>query len=145
MGEAVVSNQPLLSNSPSTILQAPAFTPTPHSKIAFNEGFRANQYVAAGIMPIVPLSKSLHLRFEGYGFLPIRPIHHALSSEGLSNEHVRYGKPFETFRYMGEAALVLNLPFISVSLFANGYSYPKNDFNFGLNIGFLLFQPGFME
>ena len=46
---------------------------------------------------------------------------------------------------MGEAALVLNLPFISVSLFANGYSYPKNDFNVGLNIGFLLFNPSFVE
>ena len=145
MGEAVVSNKHLLSNYTSTILQAPAFTPTPHSKIAFNESFRANQYVAAGIMPIVPLGKSLHLRLEGYGFLPIRPIRRTSTLDDLSDENVRYGKPFETFRYMGEAALVLNLPFISVSLFANGYSYPKKDFNIGLNIGFLLFNSNFTE
>ena len=145
MGEAVLSSKNLLSNYTSTILQAPAFTPTPHSKIAFNEGFRANQYVAAGVMPVFTLSKSLHLRLEGYGFLPIHPIRRDLSSDGIVGEHVRYGKAIETFRYMGEAALVLNLPFISVSLFANGYSYPKNDFNVGLNIGFLLFNPGFIE
>ncbi|PNE26248.1 patatin [Tannerella sp. oral taxon 808] len=145
MGEAVVSNKHLLSNYTSTILQAPAFTPTPHSKIAFNENFRANQYVAAGIMPIIPLGKSLHLRLEGYGFLPIRPIRRTSTLDDLSDENVRYGKPFETFRYMGEAALVLNLPFISVSLFANGYSYPKKDFNIGLNIGFLLFNSNFTE
>ena len=145
MGEAVVSNKHLLSNYTSTILQAPTFTPTPHSKIAFNESFRANQYVAAGIMPIVPLGKSLHLRLEGYGFLPIRPIRRTSTLDDLSDENVRYGKPFETFRYMGEAALVLNLPFISVSLFANGYSYPKKDFNIGLNIGFLLFNSNFTE
>ena len=46
---------------------------------------------------------------------------------------------------MGEAALVLNLPFVFVSLFANGYSYPKNDFNVGSNIDFLIFSPGFLE
>ena len=96
-------------------------------------------------MPVFTLSKSLHLRLEGYGFLPIHPIRRDLSSDGIVGEHVRYGKAIETFRYMGEAALVLNLPFISVSLFANGYSYPKNDFNVGLNIGFLLFNPGFIE
>jgi len=96
-------------------------------------------------MPIVTLGKSLHLRFEGYGFLPLHPIQRTLASDAFTGERVRYGKTVETFRYMGEAALVLNLPFISVSLFANGYSYPKNDFNVGLNIGFLLFNPSFVE
>ena len=145
MGEAVLSSKNLLSNYTATVLQAPAFTPTPHSKITFNEGFRANQYVAIGVMPIVTLGKSLHLRFEGYGFLPFHPIQRTLASDAFTGERVRYGKTVETFRYMGEAALVLNLPFISVSLFANGYSYPKNDFNVGLNIGFLLFNPSFVE
>ena len=46
---------------------------------------------------------------------------------------------------MGEAALVLHLPFASVSLYANGYSYPKNNFNFGINIGYLIFNPKMLD
>ena len=46
---------------------------------------------------------------------------------------------------MGEAALVLHLPFASISLYANGYSYPSKNFNFGLNIGYLIFNPKMLD
>jgi NTE family protein len=42
---------------------------------------------------------------------------------------------------MGEIALVIQLPFASISAYANGYSHPKNNFNFGVNIGYLIFNP----
>lgn len=145
MAEALFSSKNLMSNYTASILQAPAFTPTPHSKITFNEGFRSNQYVAAGIMPVFTFNDMLHLRIEGYGFLPLYPIEKERFIPEPYTDIPRYGKMIQTFRYMGEAALVLNLPFVSVSLFANGYSYPKNDFNVGLNIGFLIFNPGFLE
>lgn len=46
---------------------------------------------------------------------------------------------------MGEAAVVLQLPFLCISLYANGYSYPKENFNFGLNIGYLIFNPKMLD
>lgn len=49
------------------------------------------------------------------------------------------------FNYMGEAAVVLQLPFLCISLYANGYSYPKENFNFGLNIGYLIFNPKMLD
>lgn len=148
IGEAVLSSKNLLSNYTVSLLQAPAFTPTPHSKIVFNEGFRANQYAAVGIIPIFTFNKLLHLRLEGYGFLPVYPIEKKTYPVKKINTYLdppRYGKMIRNFRYMGEIALVYNLPFASVSLFANGYSYPKNNFNVGLNIGFLIFNSGFLE
>ena len=145
MAEALLSSKNLMSNYTASILQAPAFAPTPHSKITFNEGFRSNQYVAAGIIPVFTFNEMLHLRIEGYGFLPLYPIEKEQFIPEPYTDIPRYGKMIQTFRYMGEAALVLNLPFVSVSLFANGYSYPKNDFNVGLNIGFLIFNPRFLE
>ena len=56
-----------------------------------------------------------------------------------------YGKFLHSFKYMGEAALVLQLPFASISLYANGYSYPAKNFNFGLNIGYLIFNPRMLD
>ena len=56
-----------------------------------------------------------------------------------------YGKFLHSFKYMGEAALVLQLPFASISLYANGYSYPAKNFNFGLNIGYLIFNPKMLD
>ncbi len=46
---------------------------------------------------------------------------------------------------MGETSLVIRLPFASISLYANGYSYPKQNFNFGLNIGYLIFNPKMLD
>lgn len=51
-GKAVVSSKGLLSNYTSTLIQALAFTPTPHSKTIFNPAFRSTQYLAAGVIPI---------------------------------------------------------------------------------------------
>ena len=52
-------------------MQAGEFTPTAHSKVTYNEAFRANQYAGVGAMPIYQLSESFQLRGEFYGFIPI--------------------------------------------------------------------------
>ena len=146
MGEVLVSSKNLLSNYTATILQAPAFTPTPHSTIVFNEAFRANQYVALGVSPIFKFSKMLHLRLDMYGFSPLNEIlKQPVVVNGKDFNLPYYGKFMHTFRYMGEAALVLHLPFACISLYANGYSYPSSNFNFGLNIGYLLFNPKLID
>jgi len=145
MVESVISNKKLLRNYTASILQAPTFTPTPHSKINFNEALRANQYVATGITPIFTLSKVVHLRTEIYGFLPFKPIKKEIIESAPYLDRAYYGKRFDSFQYMGEMSLVLNLPFVSVGLFANGYSYPKNNFNVGLNIGYLIFNSKFLD
>ncbi len=135
-----------MNNYTSSILQAPAFTPTPHSMIAFNEAFRANQYVAAGISPIIKLSKLLHFRTDFYVFSPIYEIKKEITT--VNNQTVYtpyYGSFLKSIKYMGEAAFVLQLPFASISLYANGYSYPKQNFNFGLNIGYLIFNPKMLD
>ena len=146
-GELVLSSKNLMENYTASILQAPAFTPTPHSTIVFNEAFRANQYAALGISPIVKLGKFVHFRLDLYGFLPLYEI--KKHTEVLDNNYVMtlpyYGKFLDSFKYMGEAAFVVHLPFTSISLYANGYSYPSKNFNFGINIGYLLFNPKLLD
>jgi NTE family protein len=129
-------------------LQAPAFTPTPHSNIVFNEAFRANQYIAAGLSPILKLSRIAHLRVDLFCFAPLQEIKKEtrLSDDTGHYEYLPYyGKFMHTYRAMGELYLVVQLPFASISLYANGYSHPNNNYNFGINIGYLIFNPRFLD
>ena len=69
-----------------------------------------------------------------YGFAPLYEIQKTVPENNPYVGIPHYGKFLHSFNYMGEAAVVLQLPFLCISLYANGYSYPKENFNFGLNI-----------
>lgn len=138
-GKAVVSSKGLLSNYTSTLAQAPAFTPTPHSQTIFNPAFRSTQYLAAGVIPIWKILNNLQFRNEFYLFAPFRQIY-----EGANYEPY-YGKAFTKYHFMGESSVVLNLSFASISLYANYYDYPARNWNFGINIGLLVFSPKFLQ
>ncbi|MDR0681885.1 MAG: patatin-like phospholipase family protein [Dysgonamonadaceae bacterium] len=137
--ESVVSSKNLWSNYTSSVLQAPGFTPTPHSMLTFNEAFHANQYIAGGLIPILKLNSTFHFRGDFYGFVPLYSIRKG------ENNSTFYGDLFASPAYMGEISFVAQLSFMSVSLYANCYSYPKNNWNFGLNIGYLIFGPKFIR
>lgn len=87
------------------MMQAGEFSPTPHSKITYNEAFRANQFIGAGIMPIFQITPVFHARAEFYGFAPIFPIMRDEESKAY------YGELFSKIEYMGEISLVAKLPF----------------------------------
>ncbi len=138
-GEVVLSGKNLLSNYTASVLQAPGFTPTPHSKLVFNEAFHANQYLAAGITPVWRFNSTIHLRGDFDAFLPVYPIR-----RGANNVAV-YGGLFDRVSYLGELSLVIQLPFMSIGFYGNYYDFPKNNWNFGLNIGYLIFGPKFIQ
>ena len=147
MGEAVFSTKEFNSNYTATLLQSAKFAPTPHSKIAFNEAFYANSYLAAGVIPILRLNNVIHLRGEFYGFTPFRAFQKEVVYDTQEARKIlpRYSSYFSRYEFMSEVSLVFQLPFVSISLFANGYSYPKGNFNVGLNIGYLIFDSGFFD
>lgn len=70
-GRSTVFVENFSENYTATMMQAGEFAPTPHSKLMYNEAFRANQYVAAGIKPIYVLNDMFQFRTEFYGFTPI--------------------------------------------------------------------------
>jgi NTE family protein len=136
--DGVVSSKNLWTNYTASILQSPGFTPTPHSMLVFNEAFHANQYLAGGLTPIYKLNSTIHFRGDFFGFFPLYPI-----KKGEGNK-ASYGELFSKQHYMGEASVIAQLPFMSVSLYANYYTYPAKNWNFGLNIGYLIFGPKFI-
>lgn len=130
--QGVLSNKPLYNNYSATIIQAPAFTPTPHSKVALNESFRALSYAAGGVKPIYLINKNFQLRTEYYAFVPFINV-----KQGNNNVAEKI-KGIKNINHFGEISLVYNTPIGSISIFGNYYSEPKSNFNYGINIGILL-------
>lgn len=135
---AVASTKSLFENYTATMIQAPGFTPTPHSMTVFNPSFHSLQYVAGGVIPILTLSPNLNLRTEAYCFLPIRKVR-----SGADNVPY-FGNTFSRPAWMAEATIVYNLSFASLGLFLNRYSSAERGWNVGLNIGFLIHLPKFI-
>lgn len=138
-GEAFYASRNFSENYTATMLQAGEFAPTAHSKVTYNEAFRANQYFAAGAMPIYHINNLFHLRGEFYGFLPIYPI------ERTSINKAYYGKTFSKFEYLGEISIICQLPFGAISAFVNHYSSPRKEWNLGISLGWQLFNYRFIE
>lgn len=139
MAEMLYSSKNFSENYAATMLQAADFSPTPHSKIMYNEAFRANQFLAAGIKPIFVFNDMFQVRSELYGFMPIFPI----KKNALNKAY--YGKAFSRFEYLGEISVICQLPFGAISAYVNHYSSPKKEWNVGLTLGWQLFNFRFIE
>ena len=139
MAEMLYSSKNFSENYTATMLQAADFSPTPHSKLMYNEAFRANQFLAAGVKPIFVLNDMFQVRSEFYGFMPIFPI----KKNALNKAY--YGKAFSRFEYLGEISVICQLPFGAISAYVNHYSSPKKEWNVGLTLGWQLFNYRFIE
>jgi NTE family protein len=137
--EGVYSTHPLENNYMETLLMCPKFVPTKHSLTVFNTAFSSNSYLAAGIKPIVSINKFLQLRFEGFFFAPHRAI---IPTATFKPE---YEKNFSKLYAMAEGTFAVQLRYITAGLYANWYSYPEKNYNFGLNIGYLIFHDKLIE
>lgn len=139
MAQMVYSSKNFSENYTATMMQAAEFSPTPHSQLMYNEAFRANQFLAAGIKPIVVFNDMFQFRTEFYGFMPVFPI--------MKNEvnKAYYGKAFSNVEYMGEISIICQLPFGAISAYLNHYSSPRKEWNVGLTLGWQLFNYRFVE
>ncbi len=137
--KAFYSSRNFSNNYRATMMQAGEFAPTAHSKITYNEAFRANQFIGAGITPIYQLNSVFHIRAGLYGFAPIFPILEDNSHKAY------YGRLFSRIEYFGELSMVIRLPFGSISGYVNYYSSPRRNWNAGLSLGWQLFGNRFME
>ena len=139
MAEMLYSSKNFSENYTATMMQAAEFTPTPHSKLMYNEAFRANQFLAVGIKPIFIFNDMFQFRTEFYGFMPVFPIEKNALNKAF------YGKAFSKFEYMGEISVICQLPFGTIAAYVNHYSSPKKEWNVGLTIGWQLFNYRFIE
>jgi len=134
-----LSNRKLLQNYTVSVIESTPFYPTPHSRSVFNPAFCANQFSTIGLIPIVKLSKQLHLRNETHFFLPYKTINRMPDNSAI------YSKPFQSFQFMTESSLVFDFKVANAAIFLNYYSSGINRWNIGINIGLLIFNSKFTE
>lgn len=130
------STRGLLGNYYSTIVEAPAFNPTPSSYNSFNTAFHANSFVAAGVVPVWMMSEIIQARCALYGFMPFRRIEEA--DGGFS---ARYGRWFADPQFFGELSVSATLPFATISAYVNYASYPARNWNCGISFGLFFLAP----
>lgn len=124
----------------ATMMQAGEFTPTLTGLFNYDPKFRANQYIAGGITPIIKINNYLQIRPSFYAFVPYRAI--LENPDGTA----RYSKKrMDTFEYIADITAVARLSNISVSAFVNYYSSHKTSVNLGLTLGWFVFNERFIE
>lgn len=138
-GELVFTTRKLLESYTATVIQLPAFQPTPHSKSIYNPAFRANKFFAAGLKPIFHLNNQLHLRTEAYWFVPYQMLKRA------STDRPYYSQTFPSSQFMAETSLVLTFQNVTAGMYLNYYNAGNSRLNFGVSIGLLLFNDKFLD
>jgi NTE family protein len=134
-GEIYFSDQSFFNNYTATILAAKQFQPTLESSLIFLPMFRAHKYAAFGLRDIIPLSKSIDLRLEGYLFYPEKSI-----MQNLVTKNPFYSDRYANRYFIVSASVVLTTPFGPISIMTNYYSEHKDNFSIMFNAGFYLFN-----
>ncbi len=126
--------KPLLSNYFSSIIGAPAFQPNLLTKALFMENYRANQYIAVGLMPVYSFGKNMHAKLEAYGYFPVQEI----LREADNNAYL--GNYFSSMKTVYNAS-VNYLSVVGPIGFHVGYiSATEQPWTVQLSFGYLLFN-----
>lgn len=129
---------PLYQNYTATLISAPAYAPTPATKNYFNIGFRADNYVAAGLIPVWRPVGNLQLRGDFHLFAPVRNLVN-------NGNKAKYHGWLQRTEFIGEIAAVYNFSFATLSIYGNYLTYPARNFNFGISFGLLFQAPRFLR
>ena len=134
MANAMGTLQQLKQDYTATLIHAAAFAPTPSTENYFNEAFRSDNFVAAGVIPVWNPIGKLQLRGDFYLYSPIRNLR-------ADGDRARYDGWFRKAEFIGEVAAVYNFNFASLSIYGNYLSYPAKNWNIGINFGLLFRAP----
>ena len=124
----------------ATMMQAGAFTPTLTSLFNYDPKFRANQYIAGGVTPIIKINNFVQIRPSFYAFVPYRTI---LENPDGSASYSK--KVLSSFEYIADITAAVRLSNISVSAFVNYFSSHKTSVNAGITLGWFMFNERFIE
>lgn len=136
--QVFISNRPLLRNYSSSILNAPAFTPVMNSKTLLLTNYRANNFMAIGIKPIITITEHFNIRSEVYFYMPFNKI---LKEELSANVYTPlYSERFTYFYFMASTSLIYNTRFGPLGLSVNYMDDNNVKWYFMFHLGFMLFN-----
>jgi len=137
----MLSTRKLLPNYSASIVAAPAYLPTPSSNNSFNPAFRANSFLAAGIVPVYRYNDNLSARLSLHGFLPMRRI----MAYGNSYQARYSSRWLDHPEFFGEFNVSYKFPFATVSAYCNYASSPARNWNCGISFGIFLLAPRYLR
>ncbi len=132
---AHISNQPLMNNYTSTILNVPDFHPVPEMQTLMIPAFRATNFAGLGLKTVVTLYKKIDFRLECYVFQPYQEI-----TQNPLDQTAVYGPVFSDRSWIGSAAFVYNSFIGPISLSVNYYDKMAEHVTINANIGYILFN-----
>lgn len=128
--DALYSSCGLLDTYNATLVNSPAYVPTPVADSYFNPAFRAYKFLAAGIVPIWLVNDNMQLRYQLHLFQPYEQL------QRVNGGHLpAWGKPWGKRYVYTELAAVINLRFALLSVYGNYQSYPARNWNVGISFG----------
>ena len=128
--DAVYTNHPSFHTEYASLMSMPEYAPVPHARMVFMPDFRADRFVAGGVMPTFDLMPNFFFRAGFYALFRNRRDFNPLGVED------------ERWHYVSEASLVYHSPIGPVSLSLTKYDL-KNWRNMYLtfNFGYAIFAP----
>jgi NTE family protein len=139
MVEGVYSSMPFFQNFKATVIQAPAFRPTPEISGFFIEDLRALQYIAGGARAVFEVYPKVDLRLEGYVFQPYEDL------EGSIDGETETGLVASNRYYIGSGSLVYHSPLGPLWFNTSYLDGLKEPWVVSVNFGYLLFNQSSME
>ena len=133
------SLKPLLSNYYATIIEAPSFNPNIYTSILFLEQYRAYNYLAAGVMPVLNTTKQTHVKLEAHGFFPVQEI---LRDE---NGMAYLGNYFQKVKPIFSASFNFISGIGPFSISTSYLPYEQKEWIIELSFGYLLFNQRTLE
>ncbi|MBR5964320.1 MAG: patatin-like phospholipase family protein [Bacteroidaceae bacterium] len=137
--EGFFSSRDFAQTFTATMMQANAFAPTPSMTFVYDPYFRADKYMAAGLVPIYKINNVFQLRLEGYVFSPLRPILQA------DDNTAHYGTYFGRIGHIEELSIAGQYSTIAFSGYLHHSSSPANPWTAGITVGWQLFNTRFIE
>ena len=132
--EATLSSQPFFANYTSSLLTSPAFYPTAESRTLFLENFRATNFIAIGLKPIITIFSNVDLRLEAYFFQPFNSI---LKDE---NQLAANDELFRRRFFSSSVNAVYNSPIGPISLSLNYYEDRAKPLSLMFHLGYIIFN-----
>ncbi|MDD2635077.1 MAG: patatin-like phospholipase family protein [Bacteroidales bacterium] len=136
--ELMMTTKSLFRNYTSSVLSAPSFSPTPHSRTLFLPNYHANSYAAFGLKPIFLLSDKFNIRLEAYAFLPFEKI---LKESPYNQVYLPYySESFSYIHFLGATGLVYHSPLGPLAFTVNYYQTDSRSTYFMLHFGYVIFN-----
>lgn len=133
------STQKLLPSYAASLIEARSYTPFWSMENEFDAGLRANQYLAAGLTPVLKLGSMFQVRLSGQVFAPMRRILPTVDNSA------HYGSWFDSCEFAGDMTVALKLPFGCVRGFVDYRSTAFGHWSCGISVGMLIKAPRFLN